>query len=174
VHGLDTVRDSPRSLSPGPAVNFSGGGPLPSRRDHRRHPLSPSRIPALITTPVSVLGTRALAAALRSGLPTRACGAGGVQVPSRGACCARPRRRNVLKPRIQCVLTQWMSSFIAFRAGRNAFRPDVTRSGRGASRSRLGRIAFKAGGIAFGPDASRSGTAHGRYDSAWMGQRGPL
>ena len=46
-------------------------------------------------------GSHALA-----GLPTAACGAGGAQVYSRGACCARPRRRNVLKPRIHCVLTR--------------------------------------------------------------------
>jgi hypothetical protein len=33
-------------------------------------------------------------------------GADGAQVPSRGACCTRPRRHNVVEPRFQCVLTQ--------------------------------------------------------------------
>jgi len=42
----------------------------------------------------------------RADLPTGTCGAGGARVCSRGGCCARRRRRNVLNPRIQCVLTQ--------------------------------------------------------------------
>jgi len=63
----------------------------------------------------------------RADLPTGTCGAGGARVCSRGGCCARRRRRNVLNPRIQCVLTQWMSSFITFR-------PGASRSGRALRR----------------------------------------
>jgi len=32
--------------------------------------------------------------------------AGGAHTPLRAACCARPRRQNAVKRRIQCVLTQ--------------------------------------------------------------------
>ena len=45
-----------------------------------------------------------------------ACGAGGAQVSSRARAALAPRRRNVLKPQFHCVLTQWMSSFIALRS----------------------------------------------------------
>jgi hypothetical protein len=41
-----------------------------------------------------------------AGLPGGVRDAGDAQVPSRGACCARPRRQNAVKPWIQYVLTQ--------------------------------------------------------------------
>jgi hypothetical protein len=49
------------------------------------------------------------------GLPGGVRDAGDAQVFSRGACCARPGRQNAVKPRIECVLTQWKPSFILFR-----------------------------------------------------------
>jgi hypothetical protein len=54
------------------------------------------------------------------GLLSSAGDTGGAQSFSRGACCARRRRQNAVKPRIQCVLTQWKPGFIAFRRARAA------------------------------------------------------
>ena len=105
--GMDRTRSAILSVHPAPNRTPRGEllrrrHPLPCRRG-RRHPLSPSRIPSTTTTsPVPAPRQPAPPVGLLGG----AGGAGGAQILSRGACCARPRRRNVLEPRFQCVLTQ--------------------------------------------------------------------
>jgi len=90
----------PRHAAEGPAPTQLCHGT--TRRDHRCHPISPSHTPSTHQRPscTHAPAPRVPAAYAARWWCWRCAG------PSRGACCARPRRHNVLEPRFEYVLAQ--------------------------------------------------------------------
>ena len=96
-HGdMDRTRSTIRRadaqpLTTRPAVNFSAAGtPYLVGVITAATPLAPPASHALITPPVPVLGTRALAVGASAGHPTRACGAGDAQVSHEARAALAP------------------------------------------------------------------------------------